>query len=123
MRCSLLFLLLPLALAQRVVRVKHSCDNIPSLPNTGPGCGVPDYIPNFDVDSFGDNNNTIGFLRISRARGGLQLRFRIVNIPVPDLVLTAWIQWIDPLDGNKPDVFKVRSPRPPAALHLPLATD
>lgn len=91
--------------ARRVATIQNNCDNILSVPHTGPGCGIPDYV---DPETFGDNNNTRGTLRITPRRSGLTLSIKLVDLPKPDLVLTAWLAWADPNDPKKPSIFKVR---------------
>lgn len=103
----MIFLLSLVAVCQtrRVAIVKNNCDFTFGVPHTGPGCGIPEYI---DPAVFGNNNNSRGTLRITPRRSGLTLSFTIVDLPRPDLVLTAWILWSDPTNPNKPKVFKVR---------------
>lgn len=102
-RAILISFLLSFVAARRGVRIQNICGPFPTVPHTGPGCGIPEYV---DPEIFGDNNNSRGILSISPRRSGLRLDIRLFNLSRPDHILTAWLVWTDPNDPNRPDVFK-----------------
>lgn len=96
---------------QRAVVVQHGCANpLPVLPHDGPGCGVSAEV---NITEFGDNNDAVGTLRIIPQSRGLTMDVRVRDLSRPDLVITAWVLWIDDSNPNNPEIFRVADPASP----------
>lgn len=100
------------AVAQpRAVVIEHGCANpLPVLPHDGPGCGVSAEV---NTTEFGDNNDAVGTLRIIPQSRGLTMDVRVSNLSRPDLVITAWVLWIDDRSTNNPEIFRIADPASP----------
>jgi len=101
---SLLFAALATASRRQNVVISSSCFAvIPVLPNSGPGCGVPEFV---DQSEFGDNADATGEMTVVPRRRGLDLTFELKDLPRSDLTLTAWLIWALPGNPSNPAIFQ-----------------
>lgn len=77
---------------------------VPVVPHDGPGCGIPSFV---NATEFGDNANSVGILRVIPQQRGLTMDLQVMNLSRPDLVITAWVLWVDENNPDNPDVFQV----------------